>query len=440
MTVMNGCKTRSAALGLRLSRKALRTAQPPITQLISAALKDPSLISFAAGLVDEQMLPVSEMQEISAHAFDDPAGARSALQYGDTLGFRPLREMLLKHIESLEGKPAADMGLSAGHVLLTTGSQQALYLIADTLLDSGDIVIAASPSYFVYTGALASLGAKVIGIPMDEQGMRVDLVEQTLEDLAQRDLLHRLKFIYCTSFYQNPTGYSLSLARRKALLRLVRKFSPLAGNRILIVEDAAYRELRYSGEDLPSIKSMDRRNEYTVLTQTFSKPFAPGLRVGYTVMPDDLLEQVLRQKGNHDFGSPNVCQWLASQVMQSGAYARHLKELLAGYRKKRDLMLSALEREIRHPGISWTRPDGGLYVWLTLPEGMSSGPDGQLIAACLQQGVIYVPGEYAFASAGRSAVPSHHLRLCFGQVPADRIHEGIARLSRAIQKVCAQQD
>lgn len=417
---------------LNVSRKALRTVDPPISRLIAQALKTPGLISFAVGLVDEPSLPAKETLELCQRVLSDETTARAALQYGETVGLKPLREALLRHVESLEGKSAAEMGFTTEEILITTGSQQVLYLLGDALLDEGDIVIAADPSYFVYTGALASLGARVLGVPMDEQGMRVEEVDRLLSRLKRTGELSRVKFIYCTSFFQNPTGLTLSLDRRKRLLEIAKKYS--SSHRILILEDAAYRELDYAGKGkgtrgLPSIKSFDPANEYTVLTQTFSKPFAPGIRTGYTILPRDLMDVVVRQKGNHDFGSANLCQWLALEAMRSGAYRKHVARLCKSYRAKRDRMLKALETMMpKHPELTWTKPDGGLYVWMTLPKPLCTGPGGGLFEKCLEEGVLYVPGEYAFGGDG----PKNQLRLCFGQVAAGQIEEGVRRLATAV--------
>lgn len=419
--------------GLAVSAKALRTCEPPISGLMARALGNPQLISFAAGLVDERALPFEECRMAAGRLFANEGWARGALQYGTTLGLKPLRQRLVKHLEWLEGKPAAAMGFSADQMLLTTGSQQSLYLVADALLDPGDIVIAASPSYFVFTGALASLGARVIGVPMDDEGMIVEQIPPILNRLKREGELSRVKFVYCTSFFQNPTGLTLSLERRKRLLEIVKQYS--GEHRMLVVEDAAYRELRYGGPALPSIKSFDGDNQYTVLTQTFSKPYAPGLKLGYTVMPQDLLEHVLRQKGNHDFGSANLCQWLAAEAMRGSMYSNHVGHLCRIYRSKRDLMMRELTKHLRMDQVRWTKPEGGLYLWLTLPEKIVTSPGGGLFEACLELGVLYVPGAYAYGSDGKTPVPENHLRLCFGQVRRELISEGIRRFAMAVSQV-----
>src|SRR5438874_1913310 len=227
---------------LQLSAKALRTQEAPISALIAAAVADPNLISFAAGLVDPRTLPVDECAAITQKIFADRPRAQTALQYDTTLGLKPLRHQLLAHLEKLEGKRASAMSITADDIVLTTGSQQTLYLVGDCLIDPGDIVIAANPSYFVYTGTLQSLGAKVMTVPMDKDGMDVDAVDRLLQKIEQQGQLDRVRLIYCTSYFQNPTGLSLSLERRPRLLEIARKYS--RKNRILILEDAAYRELR----------------------------------------------------------------------------------------------------------------------------------------------------------------------------------------------------
>src|ERR1041385_8188220 len=292
---------KSSTPPLSLSAKARRTHDSPISLLMASALANPSLISFAAGFVDPLTLPLQETAAITQRILADPQKGRSALQYDTTLGLKTLRSALVTHLEALENRPAASLGFNGDDILVTTGSQQALYLIADSLLDPGDIVIAANPSYFVFTATLQSLAARVMPVPMDENGMDVEAVGSLLARLEESGDLSSVKFIYCTSFFDNPTGLSLSAPRRKRLVEIVRQFS--REHRILILEDAAYRELRYDGEALPSIKSFDPQNQYTILTQTFSKPFAPGLKLGYTVMPHSLMDPILHQKGNHDFGS-----------------------------------------------------------------------------------------------------------------------------------------
>jgi 2-aminoadipate transaminase len=262
--------------------------------------------------------------------------------------------------------------------------------------------------------------------------MDVEALAELLWRLEDAGELAKVKFIYCTSFFDNPTGLTLSLPRRKRMLEIARGFS--RENRILILEDAAYRELRYDGEALPSIKSFDETNEFTILTQTFSKPFAPGLKLGYTAMPRELLEAVIHQKGNHDFGSANICQQIALEAMRDGSYAKHLELLKVEYRKKRDVMLSSLSRHMPE-AVQWTHPHGGLYIWLTLPQSIDTSRGGRMFKESLSHGVLYVPGDYSFQPDENGQLPRHHLRLSFGQVAIEKIDSGIERLALVIKSL-----
>jgi 2-aminoadipate transaminase len=419
---------------LPLSAKARRTGEQPISFLMVAAIANPKLINLAAGLVDPQTLPVAAVRQIAETLLSDPARGRAALQYDTTLGFTKLRKVALAHLEELEQTSADQMSLTDRDILITTGSQQALYLVGDVLIDPGDIVIAANPCYFVYSGTLASLGATVLTVPMGPDGIDVPAIERLLEKLKQSGRLEFVKMIYTTSYFQNPTGLSMSAEGRRKLVEVVRKYSK--ERRIMILEDAAYRELRYDGPALQSMKPLDDDNEFTILTQTFSKPFAPGLRTGYTAMPADLLEAVLHQKGNHDFGSASLTQHIAAEALTSGLYAKQVRTLCENYRKKRDAMLAAMDKHLPASlGATWTRPHGGLYVWVTLPKTIDAGRESALFRQCIERGVIYVPGEYSYQPDEFGIVAKNHLRLSFGQVDFNQIEPGIARFGEALRSI-----
>jgi len=418
---------------LPLSAKAKRTHEQPISYLIATALRNPNLINLAAGLVDPLTLPIEECAAITRKLFSDAAVARAALQYDTTLGLADLRRELHAHIAQLEDVSTSNLAYTPDQILVTTGSQQVLYLVGDVLVDPGDIVIAANPSYFVYTGTLASLGAKVMAVPMDEHGMDVDAVENLLARLEREGKLAKVKLIYCTTYFDNPTGLSLSVQRRQKLLHLAQSYSKR--HRILIHEDAAYRELRYDGPAMPSIKSFDRDNQFVILSKTFSKPFAPGIKLGYSAMPDDLLHAVLQQKGNHDFGSANVCQYIALEAMRDGSYSKHAELLRKSYRPKRDAILAALDRYMpKGNGITWTHPHGGLYVWLTLAENVDTSRRSRMFQNSVAAGVLYVPGDYCMSPTEAGEIPRNHLRLSFGQVAPDQIEPGIERLANVVTK------
>lgn len=418
---------------LPLSGKSLRTTDSPITYFIQKALENPALISFAAGLVDEASLPAAEVGAAVAEIMADPATARAALQYGSTQGLPALREKVLNHICLADGVSPGDVNLSVADVVITTGSQQLLYLLGEVLFDPGDIVITEAPSYFVYHSLLQSKGARVLTVPMDDHGVDTAALESLLTRLDRGGELDRVKLIYTVDYFQNPTGLTLSEGRRPRLVELARRFSKR--HRLLVLEDAAYRELRFSGEGLPSVKRFDADNEFVVYTGTFSKPLSPGLKTGFALMPRDLVGPLLHLKSSHDFGSTNLAQHIINHMMETGAYARHVDRLRGVYREKRDAMLRVLESHFGDvPGARWTLPDGGLYVWLTL-DGIDTGPGGPLVPAALDAGVLYVPGEFGHVPDEAGEVPRNEIRLCYGVAEVEQITEGVRRLREACRAI-----
>jgi 2-aminoadipate transaminase len=422
---------------LTLSARAYQTEDQPISYFMQQAVENPGLISLAAGLVDAASLPAAEIRQVLEEVLCDPRTAQAALQYGTTHGYAPLRDQVLRHALSLDGVSSRDVSLSADDVVVTTGSQQFLYMLGELLLDPGDIVITEAPSYFVYHGTLNSLGVRTLSVPMDSDGMVTDALEELLIRLDQQGDLPRVKLIYTVDYFQNPTGLTLSLPRRQHLLELARRYSKQ--HRLLILEDAAYRELRYEGSDLPSIKSLDHDNRHVILTMTFSKPMAPGLKTGYGFLPSDLVAPLLRFKGNHDFGSSNLTQHILERLLSTGAYDRHVRHLCDVYLNKRDALLQALTHEFPlETGLRWTHPEGGLYVWLTCPPEVATRPDSRLMQAALREGVLYVPGQFCYVKGSPSGVPDHEARLSFGVASAEQLREAIRRLGRAVRELLPQ--
>jgi len=421
-----------------LSQKATRTNEQPISYLMAQAVGNPNLISLAAGLVDYDSLPVPESAELLGAMLRDPAMGKIALQYGTTHGLADLRRTLLAHLENLDGVSAAKLHATADDIIICTGSQQMLFVLTDVLIDPGDIVITEWPSYFVYTGLLESAGAVVRCVDMDEHGLIPAKLDELLAQIADEGHLHRVKMVYTCDYHQNPTGLTLSEDRRPKVLDIVRKWSadPTASGRIMILEDAAYRELTFEGAAPHSIRYYDKGGEHVALLQTFSKPFSPGFKTGYALLPRDLVEPVLAQKGNHDFGSNNLSQHLLLKAMQTGAYDKHVKVLRQVYASKRDAMLAALKENMTGvEGAHWTHPTGGLYVYLTLPEHVHTGRHSPLFQRCLKEGVIYVPGGYCYGPDATRTVPQNTMRLSFGVSTAEQIREGIARLARAVNSI-----
>ena len=423
-------------LSLPLSRAVRDAAPQPFSELVSLVFDRPDLISLAAGLVDYDTLPGQQVAPLVQDILGDPEVAKAALQYGPTVGFPGFREQLYHHMAVLDrSAPEAYPG-GAEDIVVTTGSQELLNLIADTLIDRGDIVIAGWPSYFVYMTALTTFGATIRGVDLDEYGMCPDKLDRLLAGLYAAGQIKRVKFVYVVSYHQNPTGITLAEQRRGQILDLVRHWSEKAGHRILIVEDAAYRELTYDGEAPASIKSLDHDNQYVALCQTFSKPFSPGFKTGYGLLPSDLIEPVTLCKDGRDFGSSNFNHHVLSRAMTTGVYADHVNVLRRHYADKIHTTLAALDEYFAGiDGVAWTHPTGGLYVWMTLPESIDTGRQSALFAEALKLGVLYVPGDYCYPDDPTRTVPPHMIRLAVGVPNSEQIREGISRLASAVRGV-----
>ena len=303
-----------------LSELARGRGHSPISDLMKRALDNPRLISLAAGFVDNASLPVEATREAVAAILGDPAEARRALQYGTTIGDRSLRARLVRRLEREEGAAEGQFEEALHRTVLTNGSQQLLYLIAEALLDPGDIVLVESPTYFVFMGVLAERGVRVIGVETDEGGLRLDDLEETLRRLEASGELPRVKLIYTISEHSNPTGLSLATDRRGPLVAIAERWSKQ--QRIFILEDAAYRGLTFEGEQPPSVWRHDEERQTVILARTFSKTFAPGLKTGYGVLPESIVGPVLALKGDHDFGSNNFAQLVLDRVLADGATTR----------------------------------------------------------------------------------------------------------------------
>ncbi|HKU43948.1 MAG TPA: PLP-dependent aminotransferase family protein [Polyangiales bacterium] len=410
---------------MKLSQRAAQAAGQPIGYLMDKALAHPELISLAAGFVDQPSLPVEATRSAALALFDEQPEALAALQYGTLQGDATLRAQVLARVSEQDvaaGGERRDVPLE--RVLLTAGSNQLLYLLCEALLDAGDIVVCDAPTYFVFTGIVQQMGARTVGVETDAGGMRIDALEATLASLPRE----RVKAIYAMSYFDNPRSVSLSRERRAALVRLARERG------LYVIEDAAYRELRYAGEDLPSLFSEPDADGCVVYTSTFSKSFSPGVRVGFGMLPQALCAPLAALKGNLDFGSPHLNQRLVSQALRLGLFDPHVAMLRARYAKKRDAMLAALDRELSDVA-EYVRPDGGLYVWVRLRDAIDTGPEGPLFERALQEGVLYVPGTYFFPE--RATGSERCMRLSFGVQSEERIAAGIQKLARCVKKAAA---
>ncbi len=394
------------------------------------ALVRPELISLAAGFVDQETLPVEATREALQSVLADIPRGRAALQYGTNAGYAPLREAVLARFLAADGDQAGPLP-SVDQVILTAGSNQLLHLLGDVLLDPGDLVICAAPTYFVFLGMLASVGARSVGVAIDEQGMIGEALDEELARRHEAGELARVKAIYVTSYFENPSTVTLSLERRAELVEIAKRWSRQAT--IYVIDDAAYRPLRYTGPDLPSLRSFDTTGDTVIVAETFSKSFSPGVRVGWGILPTELVGPVAALKGNIDFGSPHLNQHLMAAVLERGLFEPHVAALQKSYAKKLAAMLDALDEYLAGiPGVRWRRPTGGLYVWLELPDGLDAGPSGTLIQHAMDEGVIYVPGEYCYPAEGEPR-RVNTIRLSFGVQSPENIRRGIAALGKAIR-------
>jgi len=415
-----------------LSQRSHQARDLPISFLMQQAVENRDCLSLAAGLVDPDTLPVNVTKEVVARVLATKESGNRALQYGTTPGSEALREQLLKHFCKLEGLPESQTSVSAEQIICTTGSQQLLSITSEILLNPGDICMVAGPTYFVFAGNLVGVGARPITVRTDEQGMDPQALDLALADLNAAGQLDLVKLIYVVSYYDNPSGVCVSAERRKAIVDVAKKWS--RNHRIMVLEDAAYRELHYDGPELPSLWSYDDTQSYVIYTQTFSKTVSPGIRVGFGIVPQELVAPICERKGNEDFGSANFNQAIIQEVLSDGLYAEHLEKVKASYRRKRDAMLEAADQYFSDlDGVSWVHPHGGLYVWMSLPKEVVTDFRSPLFQEAVNKGVMYVPGSFAYA--GLEMPPNHQMRLSYGVLDPAGINEGMRRLAESVRVV-----
>ncbi len=376
----------------------------------SSAMRDmmaitarPEVISLAGGLPDTSSFPAeafsAETDEIARESLAE------ALQYGPTEGIAAIREQIVK-VMAAEG-----MAVDATDVTVTTGGQQAIDLVTKTLIDPGDILICDAPTYPGAIPTFCSYEADVRQIECDADGMRMDVLEATLDSLAAKG--QKPKFIYSIPTFQNPGGVTLSLERRRQLVRLASE------RKILILEDNPYGLLRYEGESLPTLYSLDGGN-FVLYLGTFSKILSAGLRIGWLVSPRPIQEKLVLGKGASDLCTSTLTQMFAAQYFARNHWHDYVEDLIGIYRSRRNAMIGAMSEYFPH-GATWNKPEGGLFIWATLPDVLNSE---DLLAKAIGKGVAFVPGTAAYVD-GRGA---SSMRLNFSGVKEDLIIEGIRRI------------
>ena len=427
-----------------LSALGRRTAEPPISWLMQTALSRPKLISLAAGFTDNSSLPVAGARVALNRVLRTSRTGQPALQYGSTAGDPILRRLTAEHLRKLDkvaaipSSQAGRRGVAATYsperLIITSGSQQLLYLTTEALCDEGDIVLLEDPTYFVYLGILQSRGLRARGIRLERDGLDLARLEAVLAALKRRGELRRVKLLYLVSYFQNPTGVTTSFSKKVEALKLLKRFEPAAGHPIYLLEDAAYRELRFAGGDVPAALAVRGAADRVIYTGTFSKPFATGARVGYGLLPEPVYSTVKHIKGNHDFGTANLLQQLSAGTLASGAYGKHVARLQRRYAHKAYVMKQAIEQYFP-AAVEWWEPEGGLYFWARLPHHIPAGVKSKVFQAALKNDLLYVPGELCYADDPARRKPDHELRLSFGSASEADIREGIRQLGRVLNRI-----
>jgi 2-aminoadipate transaminase len=448
-----------------LSVMGRRTAPPPISWLMKAALSRPNLISLAAGFTDNATLPVQLSRALLNEILRSPQSGQPALQYGTTAGEARLRGLTARHLQTLDGvaaPPAVQTGrrsvnaYSPENVIITGGSQQFLYLTVEALCDEGDMILVEDPTYFVFLGILQSRGVRAHGVKLERDGVDLAHLEGVLERLKKSGELRRVKAIYLVTYFQNPTGATTTLAKKRATLKLLKQYERAAGHPIYLIEDAAYRELSFA----PMAAADDRRKlierrpsaaaatapptalvlpgakNRVIYAGTYSKPYATGVRVGFGILPEPVYTAGLRLKGNHDFGTANLLQQLLVRALAGGRYDRHVAKVRKNYARKAAAMRAALNEHFP-PSVEIWPAAGGLYFWAQLPKGISAGVKSKIFQAALKNDVLYVPGELCYADDPWRRKPVNGLRISFGSASVDNIRAGIRRLGAVLRRYIA---
>jgi 2-aminoadipate transaminase len=381
----------------------------------SSAMRDlmsitarPEVISLAGGLPDTSTFPpksfAAQMTRIAQESVAE------ALQYGPTEGFEETVDCILQ-VMGAEG-----MLPDPQDVIVTTGGQQAIDLVCKTLIDPGDVVICEAPTYPGAVPVFCSYQADVVQVECDEDGMRIEDLEAVLARLDAEG--RRPKFVYSVPSFQNPAGVSMSLARRRRLVELARS------REMLVVEDNPYGLLRFGGEPLPPLYQLDG-GDFVIYIGTFSKILSPGIRLGWAVAPPPVMEKVVLGKQAADLCTSTLTQYFVREYFAEGRWREYIESLCGVYRARRDAMIAALT-EFFPPGASWTEPQGGLFIWATLPEFIDTG---DLLARALRDDVAFVPGQAAYVDESRGR---NSMRLNFSGVDEAEIREGVRRIGKVI--------
>lgn len=388
---------------------ALRMQQPYVSDILKTANRK-DVISFAAGFLAQIQDPVEELLEAQSRLLKNYGS--TMLQYSATEGYLPLRESLC-HLMQHRGIKA-----NPEEIIVLSGSQQAIDLTARILIDPGDIVIVEEPTFFSALQIFESVGARIIAVPIDEKGMKIEFLESILGRVKP-------KLIYTVPTFQNPSGTVMDLKRRRQLLDLAYKYQ------VPILEDDPYGELRYEGEHLPTLKALDQHG-YVIYASTFSKIMFPGLRIGWVTGSQEIIKQFILAKQMADLHTNTLGQWIMNDFLRSGILDKRIKAVINENRKTRDVMIEAL-KQYAVEGFEWQVPEGGLYFWCRLPKHIDAE---RLVAKAKEKKVVFTPGRIFYSGY----VDSNYIRLSFSSPPKDLIEMGIKLLMEAAKEITEEEN
>ncbi|GLC80360.1 aminotransferase-like domain-containing protein [Lacrimispora brassicae] len=369
----------------------------------------PEVISFAGGLPAPELFPIEEIIEVNRIVLEESGG--KALQYTTTEGYAPLREWIANRMNTRLGTC-----LDNDNILITHGSQQALDLSGKVFLDEGDVVLCESPTYLAAITALRAYGCEFMEVPTDDNGMKIDELEKILESTKN------VKAIYVIPDFQNPTGRTWSLERRQQLAETSMKYG------VIVLEDNPYGELRFEGETLPSVQSFDKHG-YILCTGTFSKTFCPGYRIGWIAGDKEIIRKYVLAKQGTDLQCNTIAQMEIAKYLELYDIDEHIAKIREVYKKRRDLAIQTMEQEFPE-GVTFTKPQGGLFAWVELPANINAR---DVLEKSLEKNVAFVPGGSFFPNGGKE----NTFRINFSNMPEERIIEGLKRLGETLHEfVC----
>jgi len=386
-----------------VSDNAKNMRRSAIRDLLKMATR-PEIISFGGGFPDITAFPVDELKEVVQEVLDE--NAIQALQYGETLGLKQLREILAERYRE------QGMDVTYENFIITTSSQQAIDMITALFINPGDTIVCGLPSYLGALQAFYAHQANPVGVPRDEE------LRSVVGALAAAG--KKPKFIYAIPDFQNPSGVTMDIAQRMNVIEVAKKFN------LLIVEDSPYREIRFDGEPMPMIYSLDKEGR-TMLLGTFSKTFVPGFRLGWIMAPKPIIDRLEIVKQSVDLCAPVFNQFIAAKFIKKGYFDKNIERIKVNYCAKRNSMIAAFEKYMPE-GVTWTNPDGGLFLFVTLPQGYDAT---DLFKLAVKEDVAFVIGE-AFHCDGSG---KNTLRINFSYMNEERAQEGVRRLANAIRKL-----